>query len=98
MGKRARIEIISDMLLFIKKCGEAKPTNILYKANLSVPLLRRYINALLKDNLIDKTIAGKKITYRITEKGRKFLEILRELNSMTQIIEIYGDKRNRILH
>ena len=91
--KRARIEIISDILLFVKKVGDAKPTNILYKANLSVPLLKGYLNKLIRDDLISRTSNGKKAIYNITEKGNKFIEILKEMNSMTQIIEIYGNKR-----
>ncbi|MBU4246041.1 MAG: winged helix-turn-helix domain-containing protein [Nanoarchaeota archaeon] len=91
--KRARIEIISDILLFIKKAGNAKPTNILYKANLSVPLLKSYLNTLIKDGLIGCTSNGKKTIYNITKKGNKFIEILKEVNSMTQIIEIYGSRR-----
>lgn len=91
--KRARIEIISDILLFVKKVGDAKPTNILYKANLSVPLLKGYLNTLIKDGLICCTSNGKKAIYHITEKGNKFVEILKEMNSMTQTIEIYGSKR-----
>ncbi len=91
--KRAKIEIISDILFFIKKTGASKPTNILYKANLSFPLLNKYLNALLEDALIAKMVEGKKMFYKITEKGTKFIEILQELNSMTQIIEIYSNKR-----
>lgn len=93
--KRARIEIISDILLFVKKAGDAKPTNILYKANLSVPLLKGYLNTLVKDGMISRTSKGKKTIYAITEKGNKFIGILKEMNSMTQIIEIYGSKRIR---
>ncbi len=94
--KRARIEIISDILLFIKKCGEARPTSIIYKTNLSVPLFNKYINALLKDLLISKIVDGKKVVYSLTEKGAGFVELLRELNSLTQFIEIYHEKRENV--
>jgi len=94
--KRARIEIISDILFFIKKCGEARPTSIIYKTNLSVPLFNKYINALLKDLLISKIADGKRVVYCLTEKGIGFIGILQELNSLTQFIEIDHEKRGLI--
>lgn len=89
------MEIISDILLYIRKHdGRAKPTNILYRANLSLALLRKYLKALLKDGLIHEIKEGKKRVYGLTDKGIRFLGLLHELNPMTDIIEIYRDKRS----
>lgn len=94
VGKRSRLEIISDILLYIKRHeAGAKPTNILYRANLSLALLKKYLNALIKDGLIAEIMEGKKTRYFLTEKGMRFIELLCELNPMTDTIEIYRDKR-----
>jgi len=93
MKKRARIEIIADILFLIRKNRKARFTNILYKANLSVQLLNKYLDALLKDELIAKIKNIKGRVYCLTKKGFKFIGILQELNSMVQFIEIHSDRR-----
>ena len=88
------MEIISDILLYIKRHdGDARPTNILYRANLSVTLLKKYLNAMLKDGLITEINEGTKRLYGLTDKGAKLIKILQELNPLTDIIEIYRDRR-----
>ncbi len=94
MTKRSRVEIVSDILLYIKRHdGMAKPTNILYRANLSMALMKKYMAALLKDGLIIEIKEGTKKLYGLTEKGAKLINMLHELNPMTDIIEVYRNKR-----
>ncbi|MDI6806735.1 MAG: winged helix-turn-helix domain-containing protein [Candidatus Aenigmarchaeota archaeon] len=94
MKKRARIEIVCDILFFIK--GEdkgAKPTHILYKANLSPKLLKRYLGMLLHDGLIKKVKENKKIRYRITKRGIEFLNRAKSLEKICSIIHLIPYKR-----
>jgi predicted transcriptional regulator len=74
-GKRNRIEIMSDMLEFIRdKDGKAKLTHIMYKANLSNEMLYEYLKELsTKEFIIEHKDKDKRKTYRITDKGLKFL-------------------------
>ena len=96
MKNRSRVEIISDILFSVKKGGETtRSTHILYKSNLSVPLLKKYMKSLLKDGLIEKTERKNSTFYKLTDKGFKFVRLLQKLNPMTEIIEIYKDKRAR---
>jgi len=74
-GKRDRVAIMNDMLEFIReKNGDAKPTHIMYKANLSNEMLTEYIKELLKKEfIIEHKDKDEKRTYSLTDKGFKFL-------------------------
>nr|AQS32623.1 hypothetical protein [uncultured archaeon] len=74
-GKRGRIAIMNDMLEIIRnKNNKAKPTNIMYKANLSHEMLIEYITELMQKKFIIETKdkEGRR-TYSLTDKGYKFL-------------------------
>lgn len=74
-GKRDKLTIMVDMLEIVRnKNDKAKPTNIMYKANLSHEMLLEYVAELIKRELINenKDKDGKR-TYALTDKGYKFL-------------------------
>jgi predicted transcriptional regulator len=86
---RARIEIVYDVLLFVRnEISGAKPTHILYKANLSPRLLNRYLRVLVDDGLIKRVKIENKIKYKITKKGMNFIKILKKLDKMTRIVNL----------
>ena len=94
MRKRAHIEIIYDILTFIyNNHGLARSTSILYKTNLSVTLLKKYLNGLINDEMIAVIRKNEKNFYTVTEKGIEFIKLARKINSMTDLIEL--DKRKR---
>ncbi len=80
-GKRDKITIMSDILEIIRiKNNDAKPTNIMYKANLSHEMLIEYITELKQKELLIETIdKNEKRTYRLTEKGFKFLNDYKQM-------------------
>jgi len=95
---RTKIEIVCDILLFIKNEEEgAKSTHILYKANLSPELLRKYLSMMIRDDLIKKIERDNKIIYKITKKGFEFLKKLKEIDKMTHIIEVLPHNRVKLL-
>jgi predicted transcriptional regulator len=74
-NKRDRIQIMNDILEFIKsKDGKAKPTHIMYKANLSNEMLIEYLKELIQKEFVkeDKD-KNERRTYSLTDKGYKFL-------------------------
>ena len=74
--KRGRIEIINDILDIIRsRQGKIKPTQVMYKANLSHQMLNDYLSELIGKGFIEekKDKRGRK-TYELTEKGFKFLQ------------------------
>lgn len=75
MRGRDRLEIINDILDIIRNKGDTiKPTQIMYKANLSSEMLNNYMTELLtKGFIVEKKDKNDKRTYSLTEKGYNFL-------------------------
>ena len=68
MKKRDRLEIINDILELVS-ARSAKPTQIMYKANLSHDMLNQYMNELISKQFILEHKDKKGRTYSLTEKG-----------------------------
>jgi len=86
-GYRSRIRILYDILYQIDilemEEGVAKPTKIMYKANLSYERLKTYLDELTSKRLIKKVEDG----YRLTEQGAKFLM---ELQKVINLLKMFG--------
>lgn len=80
--KRTKISILADMLKIIREKGEAKPTHILYKANLSHPRMKKHLAALIEGGLIE-AVRGERMVYRITEKGEKFIMEVKKIEKFS---------------
>ncbi|MFA5856048.1 MAG: winged helix-turn-helix domain-containing protein [Candidatus Pacearchaeota archaeon] len=86
--KRDSMEIIHDILKYIGECrGKAKPTNILYKSNLSHQMLTEYLNDLLLKGLIKEIKQDDKKLYELTPKGYSFLN---DYNIIRKFMTSYG--------
>ena len=79
MKYRSRIDIAAAILE--NTIEGSRRTLIMYKAYLSYPQLREYLAAMTMAGLIRYSGEEEK-TYHITEKGMRFLEIYREVDSM----------------
>jgi predicted transcriptional regulator len=86
--KRNHLSIVHDILTFIaeKKSG-AKPTNILYKSNLSYQMLNEYLNELISKKMIEEKNQTGKRTYSLTERGASFLK---DYGIIRKFTESYG--------
>ncbi|MCG7844795.1 MAG: winged helix-turn-helix domain-containing protein [Methanomassiliicoccales archaeon] len=84
---RSKGRIFSAILSAVKQEGNARPTPILYKANLSHDRLTKYL-AMLKDSgLLHRTTEEDKAEYSITDKGEQFLI---EFRRMEQFADAFG--------
>ncbi|MFH1182072.1 MAG: winged helix-turn-helix domain-containing protein [Candidatus Woesearchaeota archaeon] len=73
-AKRGRVEIIDDILQIISGKEGIKPTQIMYKANLSHQMLTDYMGELLSKSFITEKVDKKgRKTYALTDKGFGFL-------------------------
>lgn len=84
---RSRVQIMIDILKVIHKKGKARPTHILYGANLSHDRLKKYLKELEKNNLVVKEKLEGHVVYQLTSKGLKFL---REFDKIRKFAEAFG--------
>ncbi|VVB74772.1 Winged helix-turn-helix [uncultured archaeon] len=88
-SKRDKVSIIHDILLLIRsKDGEAGPTHIMYKANLSHQMLTDYLGEMIAKGFIaEKTNKALKRTYSITDKGHEFIK---DYQTIRKFFDAYG--------
>jgi predicted transcriptional regulator len=84
--KRERLRILHDILSTIRDKKKARPTHVLYGANLSHTLLEEYLRELIERKLIEEHTEGDKRYYSLTNKGYLFLEKYR---AVTEFIELF---------
>ena len=68
--------------------------SIAYKANMDCTVLRRHIEFLIKNGLVEKRFSGKKKLYAITERGiavSKALSFQKYLEKVTKSIKAMDD-------
>ena len=82
--QRSPLRINLDILNAIQEMGDAKPTHILYKANLSHDRLVKYLEELSAKGLIEVHEEGENRTYKVTPKGVGFLIEMRRAESFVQ--------------
>jgi len=73
--RRSPMEMVCDILGVLSE-GPTKPTHILYKANMSWKVLSSYLDYLLLKGMVEKHgDEGKRIVYRLTDRGRSILQM-----------------------
>ena len=71
-GRRSKIEITCDILNVISK-GNEKPTRIMQLANVTWDDLVMYLEALIRNQLVTRSVEGKRVTYMLTSSGSSLL-------------------------
>lgn len=79
---RSRARIFADIIEAIENEGKARPTHIMYKANLAYERLLKYLNEMERSGLIKKE-EGEKVYYTVTERGIYYLNEFRRLEDFT---------------
>jgi len=83
--KRSRLHIFMDILTLIQKeSGKAKPTRILYGANLSHSSLKEYLNYLISNDFVEEVKEDGHVMYSLTEKGYGFINEFRRMKRLTE--------------
>jgi predicted transcriptional regulator len=88
--RRSHTEVMMDMLKVIKE-GAEKPTQIMYKANISWVALQTHLTRLLDRGLCVWAAAGERRRYELTAKGANMVY------SYGKILEMAGDEPGRPL-
>ena len=87
-GNRGWLEII-DLVLSVCDKGTLK-THVMYKCNLNSKQVQQYLDFVVSRNLIEVNqdpVDVKRITYKTTERGRRFM---RSYNELAEIFSIHG--------
>lgn len=89
--RRSKLELYLEVLRAIGR-GINKPTNIMYKCNLSWANSREILGSLLRQNLISVVEKNGRKIYKLTERGREVLEHF----SRAQMLLVMDGKRRII--
>lgn len=79
---RSQEDIIADILAIV--VNEPKKTHIMYGANLSYSLLRKYLDLLLDAQLIRYRVDER--TYALTPSGKEYLTLYTEYKTVEDVI------------
>jgi predicted transcriptional regulator len=83
MGKyRGKLQIIADILSVVR--GGAKKTHVMYQANLSFTLLKRYLSEVLEAGLVSHDDEDH---YELTRRGQSFLDKYGEYSKRCERVE-----------
>ena len=82
--QRSVLRISLDILNAVRDEGDAKPTHILYRANLSHERMVKYLDDLATKGLIEMKQDGESRTYNLTPKGVSFLIEMRRAEAFVQ--------------
>jgi len=75
-----------DILKVLARHGPLKLTHLMYKTFLNGNYLKEQLKFLIKQNLVEDRVAGKRVTYRITDRGMTILEKFRALEALMQVV------------
>ena len=89
--ERDRIGIVAE-ILELSRHGELK-TNIMWRARLSYLMLNGYLDLMMSNKLLDKTLLNNKEVFKTTDRGMKFLYHCRE---MTGLLETQDDDEHKL--
>jgi predicted transcriptional regulator len=82
--KRSRLEIYLEVLKVIR-AGYSKPTNIMYKSNLSWITLQEILGSLVEKGLVAVVEKNGRKLYVITAKGKSVLSSLEEAYTILSV-------------
>ena len=86
--RRSQMQIYVDILRLIqRKGGVAKPTHILYGANLSHARLNKHLGLLLDRQFVMQDIRSGHMVYALTPRGSQFI---REFKKIEELSNAFG--------
>jgi predicted transcriptional regulator len=87
MTRRSQMEIYIDILKAVAE-GKKKPTHVMYRANLSWTRLRKYIDFLISQDLLQERVNEGASTFTLTIKGKDVIGYFKRIEG-----ELYTKKK-----
>jgi predicted transcriptional regulator len=81
MTRRSQMEIYIDILKAVVD-GKRRPTHIMYRANLSWTRLKKYLDFLMGQALLEETLDDGATIFSITPKGKDVLGYFKGIESV----------------
>ena len=81
MARRSQFEIYLDILKAVAE-GKKKPTHIMYRANLSWTRLKKYLDFLIAQDLLQETVNDSASTFSLTQKGKDVIGYYRRIEGI----------------
>lgn len=85
--KRSKLAIYLDILKVLAHTGPLKLTHIMYNANLNCTVLRKQLNFLIKEGLVENRTIKQNKVFSVTQQGLTVLKYFREITQDLPIIE-----------
>lgn len=76
--------------------GSSRPTQVMHRANLIWPVLMRYLEVLLRHQLLSREMSMGRTTYRVTTKGSAVLNIYLKLREEIDPLESEAIQERRL--
>jgi len=89
-SRRSRLDICFELLEVIWSKEEIKPTQLMYKANLSWKMLSQIISYLSERELVKYSDVGSRHLISLTEKGKNCLRMLHDARSVLIPVDQVG--------
>jgi len=90
--KRSKLAIYVDILKVLAHTGPLKLTHIMYKANINCTVLRKQLDFLIKEGLVENQTIKKSTVFSVTQQG---LTVLKYFQEITQDIPSIEKTTNR---
>jgi predicted transcriptional regulator len=86
---RSKLEMYLDILKVLSSSSQLKQTYIAYETNINAGMIKKYLDLLMKQNLIEKRNIGRhrRVVYSITQRGITVLEHFRQLKQALPIVD-----------
>ncbi len=80
--RRAKIEIIMDVLEVLARKGEEPPSKIATYANLSYDRLQKLLAELEAKEIVERVTTSERTLYRLTSRGYRLLTELKKIKKL----------------
>lgn len=86
--RRSPLETYIEIISLLAQEGPLRITNIMYKANINCSLIKKDLDFLVKQALVEERIVGKAgIIFAVTQRGINVLKYFHEPKQMSPIVE-----------
>lgn len=93
--RRSKLEMYVDILAVLAHRGPLKLTHVMYKANVNCSILKEYLDFLMKQNLVEERVAGKRrVVFAITQRG---IIVLKQFKELKEVLPIVEEARNQAI-